>query len=156
MKEHLLPFDDHDTGKLADLGLLDHEIEYMTQNVTLELPANRFRRRLEPGRPRGRRIDSLEYVSFQLRHTFPHNIALMNTGEIVYCTEFDTRSSDGQVIIRGHKFNMVSSKYFIFYQNIRFRSLYLNFVVNLISKFKSYSHIIQFVLLVLLKINANC
>lgn len=120
MKKHLLPFNDHDTGKIADLGLLDHEIEYLARNVTLELPANLFRRRLEAGSG-GRRIDCLQYVSFELRHTFPHNIALMNTGEIVYCTEFDTRSSDGQVIIQGHKFKMVSSEYFILYQNIRFR-----------------------------------
>ena len=122
MKDHRLPFEDHDgdTAKLADLVLLDHEIEYMTQNVTLELPENLFRRRLEP-EPGGRRINSLQYVSFELRHTFPHNIALLKTGEIVYCTEFDTRSSDGQVIIRGHTFEMVSSEYFIF----RFRPLYL-------------------------------
>lgn len=105
----MLPFDDQEgeaSDKVLDLALLDHEIKYMTENVTLELPENFFRRRLEPERG-GRRIDSLQYVSFELRNTFPSNVALMKTGQIVYCLDFRTTDS-GQVIIDGHAFLDVS------------------------------------------------
>lgn len=135
---HLLPMNDDELGNydadedngntILEMSLLDHEIEYMTENKTLELPANFFRGRLEPQQG-GRRLDILQYATFQLRPTFPHNIALMKTGEIVYCTGFDNiiqPSGRQQVIIYGYAFKEVLAVYII---NIIFNYPVLYFII---------------------------
>lgn len=108
-KAHLLPFEERGgekKDKILDLALLDHEIEYMTENMTLELPENFFRQRLEKEKD-GRRMEKLEYMTFKLKNKFPNNIALLKSGEIVYCTAFRTTNS-GKVVIDGHQFMSVS------------------------------------------------
>lgn len=110
IKEHTLPFEERAKGekkdKILDLELLDHEIEYMIENKTLELPENFFRQRLEKLKG-GRRKEKLEYKSFALKKEFPGNVALLKSGEIVYCTAFRTMDS-GKVVIDGYQFLSVS------------------------------------------------
>lgn len=76
------------------------------ENKTLELPENFFRQRLEKVKG-GRRKEKLQYKSFVLKKEFPANIALLKSGEIVYCTAFRTTNS-GKVVIDGHQFLSVS------------------------------------------------
>jgi hypothetical protein len=116
IKAHLLPFgksdDDETREAIMNLGLLPHEVEYMRTNKTLELPPNFFRQLR--GKTGGRRIEYLEYVAFKLRTTFPHNIALMSSGEVVYCTKFERKGD--RIFICGHPLQNVSAyNSYIFY-----------------------------------------
>jgi hypothetical protein len=110
MRTHLLPFalawvgDDEQKEEILNLGLLPHEVEYMRTHQTLELPENFFRLHREKS-PR-RRIEFLEFTAFNLRPTFPHNIVLMKTGQVVYATRFETKG--GKTAIFGHSLLNVS------------------------------------------------
>lgn len=74
-------------------GFTKAEIMYMKENKVVELPHN-FPRKLIVTK---HKIQKITFGAFELRTTFPHNIALLKNGTIMYCTDFsssaETRSS---------------------------------------------------------------
>ena len=88
-------------------GFTKGEIMYMKAHGTLETPHN-FPRVLVETR---NKIKKLVFGAFELRTKFPHNIALLKNGTIMYCTDFfETRTPEAttEIYICGFRFLKVT------------------------------------------------
>lgn len=119
-----------DDSEFDFMGFTREQILYMREHRTTALPPNMFKRfksrassdidddaevnpddersDVDDNEPDKKKLKILEYEGFQLRNSFPQNIALMRDGSVVFCEDFVKPPGHAFPVIFGYRFQKVS------------------------------------------------